>query len=808
MLRFLQPGGRFVFILGCALGLALLFKQTPLYSRMDLRFFDWVHAVTAPALYFNDTLIIDVDDQSMANLQPALGAWPYDRDVFAELTRYLTDAGAKSVVYDVVFPEPRNGDGAFVEALRHSGKVLLGARGLELKASASPELLAHLDALAWPVAGDNDAYEWPNFLLPHASLTGTQAEIARSGVLSVIPDSDGILRRIPLMHKIHDRYLPAMWLAALYAGQEPPQVTYRRSAGTLAVGDRSWPVDEHGMMLLKFPRNEDHIKLVPFDRAVLASVGEPGYELTGDFDPRGKTVFVGSSAAVFGDYAQIPVHGLMRGLGILALAHANMRHELAIEPAPWPWDGLVFILAALLPLLVSNRRNASELWIGVAGGLGLLSALTVHVALFGQLNQLSAISFPLTTGVFALAVQFLVRIKTLYDDRQRLYYEKMAADEASALKSQFLSHMTHELRTPLTAVMGYNRLLAEDEISREERGRQVEIIDKNCKHLLSLINNLLDQAKIEAGQMTLDVRPVRIRSLIDDVADTLKPLAQEKGLSLRVAYADGIPAGLSVDELRLRQIIINLTGNALKFTEQGGVTLEVEWNDGRFRVAVRDTGPGMSEAALAKIFEAFQQADNTVATTHGGTGLGLTISRNLAELMGGDISATSILGEGTTFTLAVPAGATEPLRPPAPVVEQAAAAPEQLVGRVLIADDTPDIRNLLSLYLKKMGLDVLLAENGKEALDVALEEQPDLVFMDMQMPVMDGLEAVRALREAGFERTILALTAQTDQAQIKATLDAGCDGYAEKPISRARLKDIVHEHLDQTSEAPKQVSAN
>ncbi|MDX1529617.1 MAG: response regulator, partial [Gammaproteobacteria bacterium] len=455
---------------------------------------------------------------------------------------------------------------------------------------------------------------------------------------------------------------------------------------------------------------------------------------------------------------------------------------------------LLCILSALLPLFATSRRGIPEWMVLVFYGLGVTSAIAANLALAAQHAMESTLLFPVMLAAFTFLAQLAARMKTMRDERQRFYLEKLAADEASALKSEFLSHMTHELRTPLTAIMGYNRLLTDSDMSDEDRRNQVNIIDKNCQHLLSLINNLLDQAKIEAGQMALDVGSVSVEEMVGNVVDTLRPIAEEKGLSVELRIANGVPSGVRVDELKVRQILVNLGGNAIKFTQKGSVTFDVSWSDGHLMVQVIDTGPGMTREVVERIFSAFQQADETVARTHGGTGLGLTISRNLARLMGGDIEVESEAGLGSTFNLKIPAEGFEyPTRVSPRKIKQEDAP--KVEGTVLVADDTADLRQLLSLYLRKMGLDVLLAENGQEAVEMAVSQQPDLVFMDMQMPVMDGIEAVRTLRQQDYAGTVLALTAQSERDRIEAMLDAGCDGYVEKPVRRERLEAIVRGRL-------------
>ncbi len=796
--------GVLTLVFGVALGLSLLVERTSLFFHLDRWINDAVHAATAPESRFDDMLIVDVNETAMSSLEPRLGPWPYNRDVFALVVEHLNSLGARSVVIDMVLSDRRKGDDALSAVLAESGNVWLAAQGQAFEPPQDPSYKQQLEALAWKPGELPRSRAWRRFRLPHAGLTGLSKVPAGVGVVSVPPDDDGMLRRLPLMHESGGNYLPALHLAALFSPLTQPN--FRVSGDSVQIGDRKWPVDADGNALLRVPGSLDGFAAISFDRVVNSAIGEGGPGLEKSL-VEGRTIIIGSTTASFGDYARVPIHGRMAGLDILALSVANLAHDLVLTPRSNTIKVLLCILSALLPLLIASRRGMPEWMVLVVYGLGLSSVIIVNLLLVSQYAIESTLLFPVLLSAFTLLGQLTARVKTMHDERQRFYLEKLAADEASELKSQFLSHMTHELRTPLTAIMGYNRLLAENGISDEERNTQVNIIDKNCQHLLSLINNLLDQAKLEAGQMALDVGSVSIEEMIGNVVDTLHPIADGKGLSVDYRIANNVPSGVRVDELKVRQILVNLGGNAIKFTQKGGVVLEVDWRDGNLEVRVVDTGPGMTRQVLERIFSAFQQADETVARTHGGTGLGLTISRNLARLMGGDIGVLSEVGKGSTFTLRIPAEGFEyPSRIRARTIN-AEESTTNVEGTVLVADDTPDLRQLLSLYLRKLGLDVLLAENGKEAVEVAISKQPDLVFMDMQMPVMDGIEAVRALRQQEYTGTVLALTAQSERHRIEAMLDAGCDGYVEKPVRKERLEAIVKGRLAGTvSEAESSLS--
>ncbi len=784
--------GGLALVFGVALGLTLLVERTSLFFYLDRWVNDAVHAATASESHFDDVLIVDVNETAMASLRPRLGSWPYDRDVYALVADHLKSLGARTVVIDLVFSDARKGDQDLADALGRNGNIWLAAQGQGFDPPQDPAYMRQLQALAWKPAELPKSQPWRRFRLPNATLIGDGSRRAGVGVVSVPPDDDGMLRRLPLMHESGGHHLPALHLAALFSPSAQPN--FRVGRGTIQIGDRKWPVDPDGNVLLRVPGNLDAFDALSFDRLVASAEGSAGAAVD-RARVEGRTVFVGSTVASFGDYARVPIHGRMAGLDILALAYANLSHDLVLKPRSDALKLLLSVLAALLPLVIASRRGMAEWMVLVVYGAGVGAAAMMNLLLVSQFAIQSALLFPILLSAFTLLGQLSARVKTIHDERRRFYLEKLAADEASELKSQFLSHMTHELRTPLTAIMGYNRLLAESDLSENERKSQVNIIDKNCQHLLTLINNLLDQAKLESGQMALDVGSVSVEELLANVVDTLRPIADDKGLSVEYRIDAGVPTGLRADELKVRQILVNLGGNALKFTDKGGVTFQVNWSEGELEIRVMDTGPGMSAEALERIFAAFQQADVSVARTHGGTGLGLTISRNLARLMGGDIEVESQLGKGSVFTLRMPAeGFDFPTRVVTRKINSDEPEPK-VEGTVLVADDTPDLRQLLSLYLRKMGLEVLLAENGQEAVEIAISKRPDLVFMDMQMPVMDGLEAVSSLRRQDYGGTVLALTAQSERDRIEAMLDAGCDGYVEKPVRRERLEAIVRGRL-------------
>jgi CheY-like chemotaxis protein/anti-sigma regulatory factor (Ser/Thr protein kinase) len=335
--------------------------------------------------------------------------------------------------------------------------------------------------------------------------------------------------------------------------------------------------------------------------------------------------------------------------------------------------------------------------------------------------------------------------------------------------------------------MGFNKINQfADDLGREQRVHNSEVVARNCEHLLALVNNNLNLARIEAGQLAIERKPESVSELLDDVVSTMQIMAEEKGLKLRLSKSDRLPAALSLDALRLREILINLLGNAIKFTARGEVALDVGWERGELSVAVRDTGVGIPPDGLARAFEPFQRI---AGSREEGTGLGLTITRKLAELMGGSIRVSSAVGQGTEFTVRISAAEVAPVAPrplrPAPL-----AAPP-LAGRVLVAEDVENLRSLIEIYMRELGLACLTVANGFEAVEAAMAGDFDVLLIDMEMPVMDGFEAVRVLRERGYSKPIVALTAHYQGAEIERARREGCDDVLSKPLTLVRLRELL-----------------
>ena len=376
------------------------------------------------------------------------------------------------------------------------------------------------------------------------------------------------------------------------------------------------------------------------------------------------------------------------------------------------------------------------------------------------------------------------------------------AESATRAKSEFLANMSHEIRTPLTAILGYADLMLDENVGHVAR-EHIAIIKRNGEHLLGLINDILDLSKVEAGKLQIEPTRCSPVELVAEVASLMRVRAEAKRLRLETDCVGPLPETVLTDPLRLRQVLVNLVGNAIKFTDQGKVCLAVQLvSDGgvsRLRFDVTDTGIGMNTSQIGKLFQPFTQVDNSSARKFGGTGLGLCLSKGMAEALGGEIEVRSSPEQGSTFIVTIDPGPLDGIRmirnaqgarfDGTPTTTAAPAEKTVLHGRILLAEDGPDNRRLICLLLRKAGADVTAVENGQLAVEAAMAAREagkpfELILMDMQMPVMDGYTATRQLREQGYTAPIVALTAHAMTEDAKKCLDAGCDDYATKPINR------------------------
>jgi len=411
-------------------------------------------------------------------------------------------------------------------------------------------------------------------------------------------------------------------------------------------------------------------------------------------------------------------------------------------------------------------------------------------------------------GYFALSYD-------ISDERRAsaaLEQAKRAAEEASRVKSEFLANMSHEIRTPMTAIMGYSDLL-QAHINDPDNLACVEAIRRNGFHLIEIINDILDLSKIEAGMLQTQSLQVSPHALLRETTDSLRIRAEERGLTLELAFEGSLPETILTDPTRLRQILLNLIGNAIKFTHHGGVTVVAALNirASLLEVRVIDTGIGIPRDQQAALFEPFTQVDSSGTRRYGGTGLGLAISKRLVELLGGTIVVDSVPDQGSTFVFTIETGSlagvplvTMNVPPPAPQVPRL----RRIQGRrVLVVDDRRDMRYLVQSYLEEAGAEVRTAANGLAAVAeveraLARAEPFDSVVLDMQMPVMDGYEAATRLRETGHHGLVVALTASAMRGDRERCLNAGCDEYLPKPVDRLKLLEILSRPTASASASP------
>jgi len=388
------------------------------------------------------------------------------------------------------------------------------------------------------------------------------------------------------------------------------------------------------------------------------------------------------------------------------------------------------------------------------------------------------------------------------------------AQKANAAKSEFLANMSHEIRTPLNSIIGFTEILLREDLPAQHR-EQLTTVHNSGKHLLQLISDILDLSKIEAGKMTIEMTKCSLADIIARVESMMHPFAAEKGIDFAINEKGRLPANILTDSARVSQCLINLVNNAIKFTKQGHVYVNISMKDhnGKWfiRFEVEDTGIGISSEYQQKMFESFSQEDGSTSRKHGGTGLGLAITKKFTELFGGTITLTSEKDKGSVFAFVIPANIDMANQPP---LDRNSASHEASInkqasfsGHILVAEDIKSNQMLMKVLLEKMGLKTTLADNGAEAVDKVNGQSFDLIFMDVHMPQMDGYEATRTLRNNGIKTPIVALTANAMEGDEKECLDAGCDDYLSKPVIYTKLVAMLSKFLGKTDSPEVAVSA-
>lgn len=446
---------------------------------------------------------------------------------------------------------------------------------------------------------------------------------------------------------------------------------------------------------------------------------------------------------------------------------------------------------------ISEGDLASRVQIDSDDEIGLLAAAFNDMAekIYERSNELASSNELLHQEV-------AVRMQT----EKILLTARKEAELANEAKSQFLANMSHEIRTPMNGIIGFSDLLADEPLTDAQKV-YVDTIRQSGNNLLGIINDILDFSKIEAGQLNVELIECSLSSLLNSVGALMRPRAIEKGLKFEIIESIGVPGKIISDPTRLQQCLINLIGNAVKFTNEGHVYISVSLEDIDSKpfvcFAVEDTGIGIAGDKHDVVFDSFSQADDSHTRKYGGTGLGLSITRQLAMLLGGDLSVASEEGQGTTFTLRIPIGAD--VAEPGLLngdnsfndteTETVEMKQVEFAGNVLVAEDDSTNQMLIKLLLGKLGLQVTIVEDGMEAMEEVLKGGFDLVFMDMQMPKMNGYEASRGLRQEGVETPIIALTANAFKGDEAKCIEAGCDEYLSKPIEFEKLEKVIAKYL-------------
>lgn len=690
----------------------------------------------APA-QVDGVLHVDIDDASLRALRDELGPWPLPRDAYALLIEALREAGARAIVLDLVLSDARAGDAALVRAIGRGGAPVL-------LAAASPD--------------------GRSLSLPHEGLLAARPLV---GLVTAPLDPDGVLRH---WSPRTDGVAP-MPLAVLQSLNERPRLS----------------PDAGGRLTPRLAREEPaRLAFAPLVQAARNGALDAASQRL----IQGRVVFIGASG-VYADRVMSPL-GQRDGASLLASSYAALRDGLVLRPLPAAAQAALLLLV-LLPAGLAWRAAPPRpsLLLGThAALLALLGALVLLLPLRGWWIDPTA---ALAALALSLGLQLFHQQREARRQAERLRQEQQIAAAARLAQSQFLATISHELRTPLSAVLGLAELLGQGQLSDTQR-RQVRLIGSAGRSLLTLIDELLDLSRIDRGRLDLHAEPTALTPLLEDTLALLAPRAAERQVRCELQLEPGLPEAVRVDAQRLRQVLLNLLGNAIKFAPQGHVSLQVTRRaDGRLLFAVSDTGIGIDSSQLQRIFEPFLQAQGQDARL-GGSGLGLAISRQLVRLMGGDIEVHSVPGAGSRFAFALDLPACPvpaPAHPPSP--------PARRGLQLLLAEDDELLAELLQAQLAPLvsaGGQIERAGNGHLALALLKRLRFDLLLIDLNLPGLDGHAVVRALREherqQGLPRLpVVALSAHAHADDAQASLAAGCDAHLNKPIDQGQLLDAL-----------------
>ncbi len=783
----------------------LLARGLPLDRWLDRRH-DLQTAALAPAAPPSAAVVVDVDEDSLRRMGP----WPLRRDAYVPAADWMLRQGARAVVFGMLLVDSREGDGEFTKWLVEPGRpVILGARSVQGEGQQRPVRGAPpgCGALRWPA--------WQLPLWARADAEPPRLPIDRVGALSAPLDDDGVLRRLPMWQQAGDLALPALPLATwmqLHPDQSSGlhcELTADGRTALVGAGFR-WPLDAGYRMLPWLARPGDKQPALPLWLLDDAAAGRlPEAEAaTLAAQLRGRVVVIGSTAAL-GDQV-LTAQGPRSGARVLAASYDAIAAGQLLLP-PRPAGDALLLLVGLLPWLVTLRSRlvhqrarprATLLAVALAGAL-LIAVDTLLVAQRGQLSQVGA---PLAMLVLMAAAEVWRWQRQTMAEQRRLRLARAEMAAASQVKSDFLAHVSHEIRTPLNALLGAAELLAQSRLDLSQQ-RHVKLFTSAGQELMQMLGDLLDLSKLEVGLLTLRREPFSLADLVARQVLLFEARAQQKGLALNVRTDPDLPDAVVGDAQRLAQVLRNLLSNAVKFTSAGHVTLTIGFSKDRQRIRfeVQDTGVGIPSDRVEAVFAPYVQADDSVTPRYGGTGLGLTISRQLVEAMGGRIGLSSRESLGSVFHVELPLPATDVATAepdsdaadrlhstmPPPLAEQAADG-LHAHHRLLVADDSAHNLVLAQAYLEGQGFAVDTAHDGSVAMRLFERTDYSVVLLDLNMPVLDGLATARAMRADEQRRRrrpalIIAQSGQIETADVQAAKAAGFDEHIGKPFSRSQL---------------------